>query len=142
MADCEKNLGAKVAKEEISQWLREQLAAQLKNQTTPENFSNIKYIANFSGMHGDGQQRERAADIEARAYVRLPDQRGEACAGAVRFEREIQRNEWRRHMVVASLRTIFTRRFTLEYFAPFLIGLLPTALWIQQSVGWVLIRLS
>ena len=134
--NCEQRLGRKVATEPIPQWLTTQLLNELRpSLPSGPTLPDIRIIAEFSRIHGDGERVERAADIEASAYARLPEQRGEARVGPVRFEREIGASEWREYMVASSVWVFLTRRFTLEYFAPFLIGAMPVVMWLWHPAG-------
>jgi hypothetical protein len=134
--DCEQRLGRKVASEPIPQWVEVDLRSNLgPSLPASQDRSTIRVVAEFARMHGDGVRVVRAADIEASAYARLPEQRGEARAGPIRFEREIGAGEWRKHMVGGAVRVFLTRRFTLEYFAPYLIGAMPLAVWFWHRTG-------
>jgi hypothetical protein len=125
--DCEQKLGRRVATEKIPDWVKETLRKEVTPQAPAELANAVRYTAVFQGMHGDGKTLARAADIVASAHIRLPDQRGEVSGQKLRFEREIQPNEWRRCLANSTVNVLLTRRFALEYFAPFLIALLPFA---------------
>ncbi|HWG75567.1 MAG TPA: hypothetical protein VN660_02105 [Steroidobacteraceae bacterium] len=126
--DCETRLGNRLAGEAIPMWLKGQLRAEFASRhASPDRLENIRYVTAYSAVHGDGIRRERAADILATAYIRLPDHKGEDQTSQVRFEREILTKEWRNQYIISLLRILITSRFIPEYFAPFAIAFVPVA---------------
>jgi hypothetical protein len=122
--DCERTLGRRVATEPIPEKTKSSLMGEIRNRH-PYRDDQFKYIASYARMHGDGIQIDRAADIEATAVVRLPDQDGEDRAGPNRFERVISHEEWDAQWKSSRRKVLLGSRFLLEYFAPYMIAVLP-----------------
>jgi hypothetical protein len=123
--DCEQTLGERVETEPIPQKTKTSLAGEIRNRHRPLSDDQFKYVARYARMHGDGKHIERAADIEAIAVVRLPDQDGEDRAGPNRFERVISPEEWDEQWKVSRRTVLLRSRFLLEYFAPYMIAVFP-----------------
>ncbi len=124
--DCIQRLGNKASMEPVPEWLQNQLAAELKNRLPKTSHADIHYIVKSIGINGDGRKIDRALQMTGEAHTRLPNDYLET-AGPIRFERPISRREWRGHIVTAVALVLLTRRFFLEYFAPFVIAVLPFA---------------
>jgi hypothetical protein len=129
--DCAHTLGEAAAKKDLPQWLQDALAAQVGTQLKHSSYSDllmsIKYHSWYTEMHGNGKDKTRIANVVSQAYVRLPDQRGEVTSTDIRIEVEILDEEWRRAIQRSTLKKLLTSRFLLEYFAPYVIGLIPVA---------------
>jgi hypothetical protein len=126
-AQCRKMLGRKAEQEPIPQWLREQLYGGLARQTGQfsQSLETTKYVRKLFNVPGEEDYAVRVINVVVTAYAQLPDQRGHVQSETVRFEREITPDEWQRNFRISLITILLTRRFVLEYFAPFAIGLLP-----------------
>lgn len=126
---CAKHLGEAAAKKPLPQWLITQLGEQawqsIQNSPYSELREQIKFHSWFASIEGDGKGKARVANIVTHAYVRLPEQRGQAKSPDTRIEVEIADEDWRRYSRIATIKILITSRFLLEYFAPFVIGSVP-----------------
>jgi hypothetical protein len=126
---CAKHFGELAAAQPLPQWLVDQLSEQVRSQLRNSQYgdltSKIQFYSWFSAIEGDGKRKVRVANVLSQAYVRLPDQSGQAASPDTRIEVEISDADWRKYSRVATVRVLLTSRFFLEYFAPFLIGSLP-----------------
>jgi hypothetical protein len=136
---CERSLGERVAREPIPKRIKAAAFQDLVNQepaVAALPAEQLKFQPTYKEMHGDGLNRDRAADIEAVAFFRLPEQRGEFHSARHRFERVITPEEWDSQWKVSRRAVLFRSRFLLEYFAPFCLALLPIVI----TAGPILIR--
>jgi hypothetical protein len=126
---CAKHLGEAAAKIPMPERLRNELKANLFGKLgSAQGISpsaDVKFCQRFYSFVGDGKNKPRVANVVADAFIRLADQRGEATAGETRYEVEISEDEWRRRNWDKTIKVLLTSRFIPEYFAPFVIGLLP-----------------
>lgn len=129
-SDAEASLGRKIVKEDVPIWAKNQLESGIRPQLPPDTNSKISYVPKFCRVHGDGNDRKRSADLEVVAYAWLPHQKGEVSNGPLRYEREIESSEWTKTFFKAAVIVLLTRRFTLEYFLPFVVGIFPVVVWL------------
>jgi hypothetical protein len=126
---CAKHFGELAAAQPLPQWLIDQLAEQVRSQLRMSPYgdlvSKVQFYSRFSNIEGDGKKKDRVANVLSQAYVRFPDRSGQATSPETRIEVEISDADWRKYSRIATIRILFTSRFLLEYFAPFLIGTLP-----------------
>jgi hypothetical protein len=123
--DCEQSLCRRIEAEPVPEWLANQLRSELENRLGSAERGDVKFVVRFADITGDGKQIERAAQVMCEAHARLAANQYDEVTGSTRFERLIDAREWRRHMIAAVVGVLLTRRFVVEYFAPFLIGLVP-----------------
>jgi hypothetical protein len=126
---CAKHLGEAAANKPLPEWLKTQLEVQawqsIQNSPYSDLRGQIKFHSWFTDIEGDGKRKARVANVVTHAYVRLPEQRGQTQSPDTRIEVEVADEDWRRYSRIATMKILLTSRFLLEYFAPFLIGLLP-----------------
>jgi hypothetical protein len=130
---CRQMLGARAAVEPAPKWAADQAYASISRQLNPDLYQReILFLRKYTPTSSETSRiNPRTVNIEVRATMYLPNNRGYIDSGsAVRYEMEIADSDWRRQMVRSTLWILITRRFTLEYFAPFAIGLLPVAIWL------------
>jgi hypothetical protein len=134
---CGKHLGEAAALEPIPEWLVKDLNKQLLDKLAGSRAlltskEVVKFHQRFTQLDGDGKKKPRVANVMADAYVRLKDRRGEALAGETRYEVEIPEDVWRQRNWRETIIVLIFSRFTLEYFAPFAIALLPVGVAIYR----------
>lgn len=125
VAECERRLGQVVEKEPLPDWVLAHTTEEIRNRQPvlpPLTNDKFRYEATYTGMHGSS---EKIADIQVVAVTRVPDQFYEERSSALRFERVITAEEWKNQWRMSQRHVLLTRRFVLEYFAPFVIALLP-----------------
>lgn len=129
---CSRSIGKELANEPLPAAVKSRLERDLFQQipTHTLDTSLIRYTRTYIGIHGDGSVRDRAVDIQAHAFFRLPENQGEAIAD-IRYEKIVVIRAWRwrywRQIVWVSV----SQRFVLEYIAPFLIAFLPVYIWLS-----------
>jgi hypothetical protein len=144
-AHCRGTLGHKATTADPPAWaseqVRESLVPQLGQALVSGPDTIIRYMRVYAGNPDEERRRDpRTVNIHLRASVLLRDRRGYVDSPAtVRYEVPVAESEWTRQIWLSTLWMIVTRRFTLEYFAPFAIGLTPVGMelhdhW-QQLVG-------
>jgi hypothetical protein len=115
-------------------WVIADLLQRLaRHNLSDQLMMTVQYSREFMNITGDGKSADRVANVGVTAYVRLSDKRGEAREGPIRIEEVLSPTQWRVHFVIHGMKVLFTRRFVPEYFAPFIIGLLPVALWLLSK---------
>jgi hypothetical protein len=134
---CAKHLGEAAVDEPMPKWLIDDLGKNLvqklaNNAPVLSPQAEVKFHQSFLSFVGDGKKRPRVANVLGDAYVRLDDQRGEATAGEIRYEVVISKDAWRRRNWIETFNVLLSSRFTLEYFAPFAIALLPVGVAIYR----------
>ena len=123
--DCALYIGKRAETDRLPDWLANQLRDELAQKLqTARDVLKIAYVPKFVDVTGDARVLGRTANILVTALARTANNYTES-TGALRYERPISASEWRWAMARAWVQVLVTRRFTLEYFAPFPIALLP-----------------
>jgi len=133
--DTSGSLGRDVEGEEPPDWVKEKLLGQLMTklgQVAPV-MGVRDFVPKFTSMQLLGRDVGRVANVEVTAIMRQPDDTGYTIAEMIRIERVIEPSRWRRRARLSTISVILTRRFTLEYFAPFAIACVPVTVWVWKG---------
>ena len=136
VADCWEQLGKRAALGEPPEWIKSELDRKLYDQRNEQQLyypltEAIEYLRRHEAARSDPFVRsQKTVNVFVTASTLLPDDRGHLVTGESRYEVPVSNDEWRRQLRRSMLTVLLTRRFTLEYFAPFAIGALPVVLWV------------
>jgi hypothetical protein len=134
--DTASSFGRDVERDEPPDWVKTKLLEQLMTklgQVAP--VMGVKdFASKFTTMQSYGPNADHIANVEVTAFMRLPDDTGYTMAEMIRIERVIEPVRWRARFRWSMLSVIVTRRFTLEFFAPFAIAGIPVAVLLWKRV--------
>jgi hypothetical protein len=139
-AHCRGTLGHKATTADPPEWASEQvrdsLVPQLGQALVSGPDTEIRYTRTYAGNPYEEHRRDpRTVNIHLTASVLLRDRRGYVDSpNTIRYEVPVTESEWTRQIWLSAVWILLTRRFTLEYFAPFAIGLIPV--WLAVYAHW------
>lgn len=79
-------------------------------------------------------EADHTVNINVSATLWVPDRSDYLGTGTHRFVAQISEAEWRSQVLWSAVVIFVTRRFTFEFFLPFVIGLLPVGAWLYPIV--------